>query len=91
MAAGCSSTPFGKSKNKHFLKNAPFCGAFFASKWFLLPCFFAILKKTAHKRGKKAVGMDSIIIGIAGGTGSGKTTLTRKLKERFGQDVSHQP
>ena len=35
--------------------------------------------------------MDSIIIGIAGGTGSGKTTLTRKLKERFGQDVSHQP
>ena len=32
--------------------------------------------------------MDSIIIGIAGGTGSGKTTLTRKLKERFGQDVS---
>ncbi len=32
--------------------------------------------------------MDSIIIGIAGGTGSGKTTLTRKLKERFGPDVS---
>lgn len=32
--------------------------------------------------------MDSIIIGIAGGTGSGKTTLTRRLKERFGSDVS---
>ncbi len=29
-----------------------------------------------------------MIIGIAGGTGSGKTTLTRKLKERFAQDVA---
>lgn len=33
--------------------------------------------------------MDNImIIGIAGGTGSGKTTLTNRLKERFGDDVS---
>ena len=32
--------------------------------------------------------MDTIIIGIAGGTGSGKTTLTRRLKETFGDDVS---
>ena len=32
--------------------------------------------------------MDAMVIGIAGGTGSGKTTLTRKLKERFGDDVS---
>lgn len=32
--------------------------------------------------------MDSIIIGIAGGTASGKTTLVRRLKERFGTDVS---
>lgn len=32
--------------------------------------------------------MNSIIIGVAGGTGSGKTTLTRRLKERFGDDVS---
>ena len=32
--------------------------------------------------------METLIIGIAGGTGSGKTTLTRKLKERFGDDVS---
>lgn len=32
--------------------------------------------------------MDIMIIGIAGGTGSGKTTLTERLKERFGQDVS---
>ena len=29
-----------------------------------------------------------MIIGIAGGTGSGKTTLTNRLKERFGGDVS---
>ena len=32
--------------------------------------------------------MDTMIIGIAGGTGSGKTTLTNRLKERFGADVS---
>ena len=32
--------------------------------------------------------MDTMIIGIAGGTGSGKTTLTRRLKETFGGDVS---
>ena len=28
--------------------------------------------------------MDTIIIGIAGGTGSGKTTLTERLREHFG-------
>ena len=28
--------------------------------------------------------MEPIVIGIAGGTGSGKTTLTRRLKEQFG-------
>ncbi len=32
--------------------------------------------------------MDVMILGIAGGTGSGKTTLTRRLKERFGDEVS---
>lgn len=32
--------------------------------------------------------MDVMVIGIAGGTGSGKTTLTEKLKKRFGADVS---
>lgn len=32
--------------------------------------------------------MDILIIGIAGGTGSGKTTLTNRLKEKFGEDVS---
>ena len=30
----------------------------------------------------------TMIIGIAGGTGSGKTTVTRKIKEDFGEDVS---
>lgn len=32
--------------------------------------------------------MNPFLIGIAGGTGSGKTTLTRRLKERFGADVA---
>lgn len=32
--------------------------------------------------------MDTMVIGIAGGTGSGKTTLTVRLKEKFGTDVS---
>ncbi len=32
--------------------------------------------------------MDVMVLGIAGGTGSGKTTLTERLKERFGEDVS---
>ena len=31
---------------------------------------------------------DIMVIGIAGGTGSGKTTITRKLIECFGEDVS---
>jgi uridine kinase len=29
-----------------------------------------------------------MVIGIAGGTGSGKTTITRSLMERFGEDVT---
>ena len=32
--------------------------------------------------------MDTILIGIAGGTGSGKSTLTSHLKEHFGDDVT---
>ncbi len=31
---------------------------------------------------------DVIVIGIAGGTGSGKTTLTRKIMQNFGGEVS---
>lgn len=32
--------------------------------------------------------MDCIIIGIAGGTGSGKSTFTNRLKERFQDDIA---
>ena len=32
--------------------------------------------------------MNTIFIGIAGGTGSGKTTLTEHLKQHFGSDIS---
>lgn len=35
--------------------------------------------------------MKSLIIGIAGGTGSGKTTLVDRLKEQFGDDISVLP
>ena len=31
---------------------------------------------------------DIIVIGIAGGTGSGKTTITRSIEERFGDEVT---
>jgi len=32
--------------------------------------------------------MKSIIIGIAGGTGSGKSTFTNRLKDEFRDDVA---
>lgn len=32
--------------------------------------------------------MDTMVIGIAGGTGSGKTTITAKVKAQFGEAVS---
>ena len=32
--------------------------------------------------------MDIMVLGVAGGTGSGKTTLTRRLKDRFGDQIS---
>ena len=32
--------------------------------------------------------MDIMVLGVAGGTGSGKTTLTRRVKERFGDQIS---
>ena len=31
---------------------------------------------------------DILVIGIAGGTGSGKTTITRRIVQKFGSDVS---
>ena len=52
-----------------------------------------VTERTIHRRRKEKEGrwsshMDTMIIGIAGGTGSGKTTLTEKLKAEFGEDVS---
>ena len=32
--------------------------------------------------------MGVMLIGIAGGTGSGKTTLTEHLKQHFGDDIT---
>lgn len=32
--------------------------------------------------------MESMVIGIAGGTGSGKSTFTNRLKKEFGEDVA---
>ncbi|MBQ6812349.1 MAG: uridine kinase, partial [Agathobacter sp.] len=32
--------------------------------------------------------MDCVMIGIAGGTGSGKSTFTDRIKDRFGDDVT---
>ena len=37
--------------------------------------------------GARAMG-NVMIVGIAGGTGSGKTTITKKLMQRFEGDVS---
>ena len=89
MAAGCSSTPSGKSRNRPFRTKRPAQRGVFCFKMVFFALFFCYTEKNkSARRRKKAVGMDSIIIGIAGGTGSGKTTLTRRLKERFGQDVS---
>ena len=37
---------------------------------------------------RKEIGrMESIIIGIAGGSGSGKSTFTNRIKKHFGDDV----
>ncbi len=46
-----------------------------------------ILRRRKEKEGRWSH-RDTMIIGIAGGTGSGKTTLTEKLKAEFGEDVS---
>ena len=47
------------------------------------PCY------TVENKGKLgAEALNTMVIGIAGGTGSGKTTLTLRLRERFGEDVS---
>jgi uridine kinase len=41
-----------------------------------------------NKRFMEGLAMNTIFIGIAGGTGSGKTTLTEHLKQHFGDDIS---
>ena len=46
------------------------------------------LKGEVPRRGGGVNMSDIMVIGIAGGTGSGKTTITRKLIECFGPDVS---
>ncbi len=46
---------------------------------------YVILWKTKKKRGRD---METMTIGIAGGTGSGKTTITRKILSQFGGNVS---
>ena len=32
--------------------------------------------------------MDTLLIGVAGGTGSGKSTFTQNLKQEFGDDLT---
>ncbi len=46
--------------------------------------------RAAAGAGRKSMGdvKDIIVIGIAGGTGSGKTTITQKLQAHFGSDVT---
>ena len=57
--------------------------------YFILTYGFFPVFPQKNKR-LEALSMSTILIGIAGGTGSGKTTLTRHLKEHFG-GLGHQP
>ena len=50
--------------------------------------FFIIKRSTTLEDTEGLRQMGTILIGIAGGTGSGKTTLTRHLKEHFGESVT---
>lgn len=50
--------------------------------------FFIIKRSTTLEDTEGLRQMGTILIGIAGGTGSGKTTLTRHLKEHFGDAVT---
>lgn len=47
-----------------------------------------VLRSNCRIGTKESGKMKSIIIGIAGGTGSGKSTFTKKLKEEFKDDVA---
>ena len=55
--------------------------------YFILTYGFFPVFPQKNKR-LEALSMSTILIGIAGGTGSGKATLTRHLKEHFGPEVS---
>jgi len=49
----------------------------------------AVKGRLSLKKDRGGSPMDDImVIGIAGGTGSGKTTITKKLMRRFGSDVT---
>ena len=48
---------------------------------------YAMMEPQDRKAGDKHMSK-VMVIGIAGGTGSGKTTITRKLVKCFGPDVS---
>ena len=43
---------------------------------------------TDKSKGDNDMSSKTMVIGIAGGTGSGKTTVTQKIKEYFGEEVS---
>ena len=43
---------------------------------------------TDKSKGENDMSSKTMVIGIAGGTGSGKTTVTQKIKEYFGEEVS---
>ena len=47
-----------------------------------------IIETDKRTTGEDITPLSTIFIGIAGGTGSGKTTLTRHLKEHFGDAVT---
>ena len=47
-----------------------------------------IIETDKRTTGEDITPTSTIFIGIAGGTGSGKTTLTRHLKEHFGDAVT---
>lgn len=49
---------------------------------------YGILLFNNKYREKRGLDMETMTIGIAGGTGSGKTTITRKILSQFGGDVS---
>ena len=52
-----------------------------------LPAFYAGRIWNYKRKSEVIKAMESIIIGIAGGSGSGKSTFTNRIKKHFGDDV----